>query len=152
MRYRALTATGDSTIFSGNTMFLVNSPAAVAQAISTRLKLWQGQWFLDTTLGMPWMQQVIGKHTQSVRDAAIQNTILGTPGVNQIVSYSSTLNGRALSVVCVVDTIYGPLTIASQPPPAVPVVPPGPTTGPALLTEYGSYFLLESGLGILLLG
>jgi hypothetical protein len=107
MRYRALTATGDSTAFSGNTLFLINEPSAVAQAVMTRLNLWQGQWFLDTTLGMPWLQQVIGKNTQAARDAAIQNTILGTPGVNQILSYSSEVVDRKMTVTCTIDTIYG---------------------------------------------
>jgi hypothetical protein len=114
MRYRALTDSGDSTAFSGFTSFLVNSPAAVAQAVMTRLNLWQGQWFLDTTLGMPWTQQVIGFGTQSARDAAIQNTILGTPGVNQIVSYSSEVVDRRMTVTCTIDTIYGTQAITTS--------------------------------------
>jgi len=113
MRYRQLSPTGDNTFCSGNTVFLVNSPAAVRQAILTRLNLWQGQWFLDQTVGTAWMQQVVGTGTQNVRDSAIQNTILGTPGVNAITNYSSTLVGRALSVNANVDTIYGSVQIVT---------------------------------------
>ena len=114
MRYRQLTPAGDSTAFSGFTSFLVNTPSAVAQAVMTRLNLWQGQWFLDTTLGMPWTQQVIGFGTQAARDAAIQNTILGTPGVNQIVSYSSQVVDRKLTVTCTINTIYGTEAITTS--------------------------------------
>jgi hypothetical protein len=111
MRYRELTPTGDGTIFSGNTRFLVNSPQCVAQAVLTRLRLWQGQWFLDSNIGVPYMQQVIGFGTAGVRDGAIQSAILNTPGVNQILSYASQLNGRALSIQATIDTIYGPTPI-----------------------------------------
>lgn len=114
MRYRQLTADGDSTTFSGHTAFLINTPAAVAQAVMTRLNLWQGQWFLDNTVGTPWMQQVIGYGTQDARNAAIQNTILGTPGVNQIVSYTSKIVNRQLQVACTINTIYGNTTITTS--------------------------------------
>jgi hypothetical protein len=114
MRYRELTPAGDSTIFSGATQFLVNSPAAVAQAVLTRLNLWQGQWFLDSTLGLPVFQQIIGFGTQAVRDAAIQNVILNTPGVNQITKYTSSLTGRAFRVDATIDTIYGSTAITTS--------------------------------------
>lgn len=39
MRYRVLSPTGDYTFGQGPGEFLVNSPAAVAQAIGTRLRL-----------------------------------------------------------------------------------------------------------------
>lgn len=113
MRYRQLAPNGDSTIFSGDTLFLVNSPAAVAQAVLTRLRLWQGEWFLDTTLGVPFLTQVIGRNTQAVRDTAVQATILGTPGVNQILSYQSQLVGRNLMIQVTIDTIYGSTAITS---------------------------------------
>lgn len=114
MRYRELTETGDSTIFSGNTQFLVNSPETVAQAVLTRLRLWQGQWFLDTNVGVPYLTQVIGFGTAGVRDGAIQNVILNTPGVNQILDYQSQLVGRALNITATIDTIYGvtPVTLS----------------------------------------
>lgn len=114
MRYRGLTSAGDSTIFSGATQFLVNSPAAVAQAVLTRLNLWQGQWFLDSTLGLPVYQQIIGFGTQAVRDAAIQNVILNTPGVNQILQYTSSLVGREFTVNATIDTIYGSTAITTS--------------------------------------
>lgn len=116
MRYRQLTASGDSTIFSKSTVFLVNSPAAVAQAVLTRLKLWQGQWFLDQTIGLPVFQQIIGFNTGRYRDLAIQNVILNTLGVNNLRSYTSSLNNitRQLTVTCTIDTIYGSTAITTS--------------------------------------
>lgn len=110
MRYRALDANGDYTFGQGGANYLVNSPACVAQSVNTRLGLWQGTWFLDKTAGMPWLQDVIGKNTGPLYDIAIQQYILATPGVSQIIGYSSFLDRetRKLSVtINKLVTIYG---------------------------------------------
>jgi len=107
MRYRALDSNGDSTFGSGNTKFLVDSPAAVAQAIQTRLLLMTGEWFLDTSEGTPYATQILENNTENVYDLAIQDRILNTQGVAAIISYQSTKNSqRALTVQSSVDTIY----------------------------------------------
>jgi hypothetical protein len=103
MRYRQLDANGDYTI---GLPFFFNTPAGVAQAISTRLKLWQGEWFLDSTAGTPWHQSILGRSVNP--DAFIKQAILGTTGVTAIVSYASSLNrsSRTLTVSGVVATLY----------------------------------------------
>jgi hypothetical protein len=114
MRNRQLSPTGDYTGFSGATVFLVNSAAAVAQAIMTKLNLWQDQWFLDSTVGVPYMTQVVGKGTANVRDVAIQSAILNTPGVSQIISYASQFGipgPRGWSVQARVLTIYSTVPV-----------------------------------------
>lgn len=110
MRYRPLDSNGDYTIGQN---FLVNSPAAVAQAIKTRLLLWVGEWFLDTSEGTPWPTQVLGPRANTNPDAVIKQRILGTPGVTSIINYSSNFNGgnRTLTVSATVQTQYGIATI-----------------------------------------
>jgi hypothetical protein len=112
VRYRPLDARGDYTV---GVPFLVNSPDAVAQAIQTRLKLWQDEWFLDTTDGTPWNQQILGQPNNGKPDAAIKQRILGTTGVSSIVSYSSSYDSgtRALAITATVDTIYGQATVSA---------------------------------------
>ena len=102
--------TGDWNLTGTAADYLVDTPEAVAQAVTTRLGLWQGDWFLDTSAGMPWLTQVIGYGTQKLSDQAIQEQILGTPGVRGITSYSSTLNPvtRQLTVTVSLSTDYGP--------------------------------------------
>lgn len=97
--------------------FLVDSPACVAQAVRTSLLLFQGEWFLDATAGMPWFQKVLGYGTKSLYDAAVKNCILGVQGVLSIVSYSSDLDesARRLSVTAAVNTIYGKAEITNVP-------------------------------------
>jgi len=118
MRYRTLTASGDYTFGHGPSEFLVNSPATVAQAVLTALLLHQGEWFLDTTVGMPWETQVLGYGTQSLYDAAIKAAILSVEGVQAITSYSSSLNRttRALTVNATISTIYGSANVVTNVP------------------------------------
>jgi hypothetical protein len=104
MRYRPLDANGDYTI---GVPFLVNSPNTVAQAILTRLKLFQGEWFIDTTDGTPWLQSILGKQFRSDPNSFIRQRILGTPGVTSIVSYSSSISGRSITVSGTVNSQFG---------------------------------------------
>src|SRR5512138_1652145 len=113
MRYRKLDANGDYTLGSGSD-FLRDSPEAVAQAIKTRLALWAGEWFLDITDGTPWKESILGKRVNGKNpDAAIKQRILGTQGVTEITSYSSSFDGntRALTVTATISTQYGAATI-----------------------------------------
>ena len=113
MRYRKLDADGDYVFGGGPADFLVNTPEAVAQAVLTRLLLLRGEWFLDTTAGMPWDTDVLGKYTSGKYDAAIRKCILATHGVTELTNYSSTADPetRVLTVTATINTIYGTTTV-----------------------------------------
>lgn len=123
-RYRALTDSisgssnitgGDMTFGRGARNFLVDSPLAVAQAVLTRLKLWQGEWFLDLAAGTPWLQQVLGKpRGPGSPDAAIRARITGTPFVTRLTDYASsyTATTRSFTVSGKITTAFGPVTVA----------------------------------------
>lgn len=143
MRYRELDTNGDYTGFSGNIVFLVNSPQAVAQAVKTVLALMQGEWFLDQTIGVPYSTQILGTGTQATRDLVIQNAILGTQGVTDINQYSSQYNPttRSFTVNCTIDTIYGPTPLSS----VFGLVPPAqqstfPIITPPLTDDFSNGF------------
>lgn len=113
MRYRALDAAGDMTFGASQVNFLVNSPETVAQAVLTRLRLLKGEWFLDNTAGTPWSTEILGVRTRPTYDRAIRDRISGTQGVVSILSYSSSLVGRRLTVTAKVANVYGdPITIS----------------------------------------
>lgn len=107
MRYRALSSTGDYTWGQNAANFLVNSPEAVAQLVLTRLRLLQGEWFLDKTAGTPYSTQVLGKTSANQRNAAIRRVVLTTQGVLSILSFSTAVVNRKLSMVIGINTIYG---------------------------------------------
>jgi len=114
MIYRKLSDSGDYVFGRGAGNFHKDSPEAVAQAVLTRLKLFQGEWFLDLNRGTPYESQILGTGKATLYDSAIQSVILETPGVTGLASYSSGIDQvtRAIYVNCTLDTLYGttPLT------------------------------------------
>jgi hypothetical protein len=103
----------DMTFGQSQNNFFHNTPEAPAQVVLTRLLLWFGEWFLDTTAGVPYNTEVLGKYTESTRDPLMRATVLATPGVKSIISYGSQLNRdtREFSVQIGIDTIYGQATL-----------------------------------------
>ena len=130
MRYRALTATGDSTFGSGSTAFLVNSSAAVGQAIETRFGLMTGEWFLDVTAGTDYVPGIIGRGTNNRYDRIVKNRILETDGVVSIDEYSSNLDRatRTVTFDALVSTLYGRLAVTGTGTPTGFVVTASPAS------------------------
>ncbi len=113
MRYRALDKNGDYVFGVRSPNFLSNSPAAVAQAIDTRLRLMQGEWLLDTEEGTPYLTEILGTNTLYTKDAAIKDRVLGTPGVASISNYFSSTESRDFKVALTAETIYGTAVVVS---------------------------------------
>jgi len=124
MRYRKEDASGDYSFGNQSADFWIDTPEGVAQADKTRLALFTGEWFVDTSDGTPWRTEVLGKYTQQSYDAVIKDRILGTQvmtaqgvvtaAVTAITAYSSTFDSqtRTLTVAATLDTIYGEAKVA----------------------------------------
>jgi hypothetical protein len=107
MKYRKLDENGDYQ-FGGAGEFFTDDPAGVAQAIRTRLLLMTQEWFLDSNEGTPYDPDIVGYGTAATRDPAVIDRVLGTPGVRELLQYSSSVDDRRLfQVSMLVDTIYG---------------------------------------------
>ena len=100
LRYRKLDAAGDYSFGAGQANFYRDQPEAVAQAVQTRLALFLGEWFLDTSDGTPWNTRVLGERTLPLYDLTQRARILATPNVTSITAYASQFNAqtRALGV------------------------------------------------------
>lgn len=126
MRYRKLDANGDYSFGHSVGDFYVDQPEAAGQAGYTRLKLWLGEWFLDTSDGTPYVGSILGKDTAGLYDQAIRARILGTQGIvggslqpviPRLTAYDSNVDSvkRRLSVSATADTIFGaPVPISVQ--------------------------------------
>ena len=113
MTVNKMDSNGDFVWKGNGNDVLSNNAAAVAQNIQTALALFQGEWFLDTSQGMPWRTQVLGKYTAGVYDTVIKDAILQALGVQSISNYSSSYNSatRSLTVNVTAQSIYGPVTV-----------------------------------------
>jgi hypothetical protein len=120
MRYRKLDANRDMQFGHSAGDFWHDQPEGVGQSVMTRLLLFTGEWFLDTTAGTPWggfplndlvvrQGRILGVHTQLSRDAAIRERIVTTDGVFTLNNYYSAVDPdtRAFAVGATIDTIYG---------------------------------------------
>lgn len=116
---------GDYTWGQSERNYLVDSPTAVAQAVLTRLKLWQGEWFLNLQEGVPYLQQILGHPPgANVPDSAIRARILGTPYVTRLTDWASTYdpNNRNFTVSCKLFTAFG---VVSEAPAGALISPTG---------------------------
>lgn len=78
-----------------------NGTNPILQNLIQRISFGLGEWFMDNTQGVPWIQQILVKNPdQGKIDAIFVRIILGTPGVIQLSSYSFNLNrvARVLKV------------------------------------------------------
>lgn len=108
----SLLSGGDMTFGHGAGDYFINKAEGVGQLVSTRLRLWLGQWFLNVNDGTPYLTRVLGKYTDDFRDATIQQRILATPNVTGLRGYNSTLDRqtRLWTVHGTVQTKFGAFT------------------------------------------
>lgn len=113
MRYRKLSPTGDYVFGNGQKDFWRDQPEAVGQACQTRLRLWIGEWYLNIDSGTPYLQGILGKHSQEVANVAVQQRVIGTQGLVRWTNFESEIepNSRDYSVTFGIDTIYGPTEV-----------------------------------------
>lgn len=83
---------------------------SVIQFVTQRLKLYLGEWFMNTSDGLPWYQQIlVANADKSVVDGLLRDCILGTPGVTTLLSYTShqDLGKRTMTVSFSILTATG---------------------------------------------
>lgn len=76
---------GDLKLTTGQITLTPDLKTAVAQSVVTRLRMFLGEWFMDTREGMPWIEVVLVKAPSLPRILAVfRAVILETPGVSAI--------------------------------------------------------------------
>jgi len=113
MKYRKLDPAGDYTFGRGPADFYEDSAEVVAQAVKTRLLLIRGEWFLDSSAGVPYKTEFLGVGTIGRYDFSAQQVILSTPGVTKLVDYASKIDSakRAVYISATIDTQYGTISV-----------------------------------------
>lgn len=109
MLVRRLDASHDMTFGQGLANY-ARDDEATAQAVKTRLLLLQEEWFLDTSAGVPHLQQIMVKPANlPLAEAIIKRAILETEGVAELRSFGMQFDRetRRLSIQATVANIYG---------------------------------------------
>jgi len=108
--------TNDLLIENGD-ISIVDGSDAIAQDLQQTLQVWYGEWFLDTTVGIPFRQQVLIKNPNlDVIQAILLNAAANVPGVVQVneIDFNYTNQNRTLDVTIVAQDSTG-ATLVSQP-------------------------------------
>src|ERR1700679_3912461 len=83
----------------------ISDLAAVTQIIATRLRLFQGEWFLNLLDGLPMFQSILGSSGSPRNLQVIMNLIsariLGTPFVIGITSINATYVNRQFKLMAI---------------------------------------------------
>jgi hypothetical protein len=107
-----LDADGDLSLEEGD-FVLIAGAEAVASDLRARLQTFAGEWFLDTSIGVPYFSDVFGKTPAPRVEAVFREQILGTPGVASIESIRLQRVDRRLLVAFRVLTDFGELIDAT---------------------------------------
>lgn len=93
---------------------LVSGAAAARQRIVSHLRLWRGEWALDTAAGIPYYDRVLGKQPAAVSTAAVSTAVRRIPDVLRIdsIAVETAPADRATTLRLTVETADGQLSIA----------------------------------------
>lgn len=108
----ALDPETNDLFLDGRELAVVTDGEAVGQHVRQRLMTFAGEWFLDTTAGVPWLAQIMGaKYDPALAEAVVKAEILDTAGVVEITGFSvgfdqgvRRLNIRDVEVLTVYDS------------------------------------------------
>lgn len=84
----------------------------VGQRLKIRLLSFAGDWFMDTTYGVPYFQRLLGvkQTSKAAADLVFQSQILAEQGVKEIVSFESSFVNRQYSLTFRVSVETGEVT------------------------------------------
>lgn len=77
---------------SGN-LATVKNAEAIGQHARQRLMAFEGEWFLDKDVGVPWIGKILGEgFDPALAEGMIKAVISDTDGVTEITSFSTRFN------------------------------------------------------------
>ena len=105
-------ATGD-LLLQNNDLMIIDNAERVAQQILITLRFWLGEWFLDTTQGVPYLEYILIKNPNENHIRQIlSEAILSVEGVQAVdeMTLDFDAKNRRLYVEYSASTDYGLLT------------------------------------------
>lgn len=82
------------------------------QRLLILLQSWLGEWFLDTTYGIPYSQRIVAikQTSKASTDLILQQKVLSDAGVKEIISWNSTFVNRKYTLTFQVRVIDGTIS------------------------------------------
>ncbi len=88
----------DLLFINGETPMTYENKVTLAQRLKIKLLTFQSEWFLDTTVGLPYFQTILTRGvSKTTIDSLYQEAILSEPDVIEIVEFNSIIDVEARS-------------------------------------------------------
>lgn len=94
----------------GIDLHIVTGAERVKQQLLVKLRLWVGEWFLDTEFGTPYLELVLGKQiTLAGAVAALKESIMAVDSVQSITTFNYNFDRqqRKLTIDFEANTPFG---------------------------------------------
>ena len=81
--------TNDLFLRANGELAVVTDNEAIGQHARQRLGTFAGEWFLDTTCGVPWLTDILGQsYDPALGEAVVKAELLNTDGVVEITGFN----------------------------------------------------------------
>ena len=98
MKDLALDKTTHDLIYTGTDLLMVDELDQVEQSLKERLLFYRQEWFLDTTIGIPFYDEVLVKNPNIPNiENIIKAEIMDTPGALELLSFKSEFDSQSRS-------------------------------------------------------
>lgn len=92
--------TNDLFLRSDGSLAVVRDAEAIGHHVRHRLKTYQGEWFLDTVAGVPWLDQVFGRqYDPALAESVVKAEIMDTEGVTNITAFSVSFDRKTRNLI-----------------------------------------------------
>lgn len=106
---------GEPILDSSGNIKIIEDVESLSENIDQRLQLFKGKYFMDTTAGIPYFEDIIKKPVDPGLAASILNAeILKEPEVTSIGQVSADLdrNTRSFKYDATINSVFGSLEVA----------------------------------------
>jgi hypothetical protein len=92
--------TNDLYLEDDGNLALATNAKAVGEHARQRLQTYLGEWFLDTSCGVPWLDQIFGQaYDSALAESVVKAELLDTDGVTDITSFSVSFDRATRGVI-----------------------------------------------------
>lgn len=110
----ALDSTWDLTLDASGNIALTAPPASLAQDAASAIKTFLGECFLDTTIGVPWEQQILGQAPPlALLKQLLVDATLTVPGIASAQVFISSFANRIVNGQVQVVSTTGQISVAA---------------------------------------
>lgn len=113
-----LQISGGTLLLTNGDLTLLDGIEAISQEVTSRLRFFLGEWFLNTDAGIPFFEKILVKNPSlPVIGLLLRKAVLTTPGIKSLtqdMTFTYTAATRHMAVAFRADTVSGPLTYESE--------------------------------------